>query len=94
MSNKTFGAALLAACIGASPFILFFWIWLVATVDFSDILVVVCVAVVKYELRVFRREDRAMYRAIRRVQARDIQKSSRRGVSLLTDEDDETSMAA
>jgi membrane protein required for beta-lactamase induction len=72
LSDRKFVAALLAAAIGLSPLILFSWIWLVATVDFGDVLAVLCVLVVQYEIGQLRKEERATYRAIRRAEARRI----------------------
>ena len=72
LSDRKFVAALLAAAIGFAPLILFSWIWLVATVDFGDVLSVLCVLVVQYEIGKLRKEERATYRAIRRAEARRI----------------------
>jgi hypothetical protein len=72
MSDRRFVVAVLAAVIGFSPLVLFSWIWLVATVDFGDVLSVLCVLVVQYEIGKLRKEERATYRAIRRAEARKI----------------------
>jgi hypothetical protein len=72
MSERKFVVAVLAAAIGFSPLILFSWIWLVATVDFGDVLAVLCVLVVQYEIGKLRKEERATYRAIRRAEVRKI----------------------
>jgi hypothetical protein len=70
VNDRRFGVVVLATAIGLSPLILFAWIWLVATVDFGDVLSLLCVLVVQYELRKFRQEERATYRAMRRERAR------------------------
>ena len=72
MSDRKFVVAVLAAAIGLSPLALFSWIWLVATVDFGNVLSVLCVLVVQYEIGKLRKEERATYRAIRRAEARKI----------------------
>ena len=92
MSGKTFYGALVAFLVGVSPVVVFGWIWLVATVDFGDTLAVVCVLVVQYEIRALRKEERATYRAIRKVQARTILRKN--PADLLTNDDDERMMAA
>lgn len=62
----SFGAVVLLSM----PFVALLMVYLVATINWHDVLLVVCVIVMQFQLRLARREDWKIERALRRVDAR------------------------
>lgn len=69
VSTPRFATALTALLITATPFLLLAWLYVLAVADFHDLLAAASVAAVWWQLRAFRREERATERAWRRIAA-------------------------
>jgi hypothetical protein len=80
MGEKLFWSGFVTICVVSMPLLFLGMIYLVAVVNWHDVLLVVTVLVIQYQIASIRRNDKAFDRAVRRYLSRQAVKKFDAGV--------------